>query len=123
MGDRRQERRAQMVGLSNSPHPLDVLHEMDTLDRQRTLVAQRIQEAALLGPQEGAWFIAANAEDADLPTARAHRKKQPLGSWERLGIPAGRAVLLPCPFGGGEIGFIQRVLRRIAGFDRDRSVV
>ena len=53
----------------------------------------------------------------------AHRQEQPLGAGQRVGAAAGRAVVLPGPVGGGEIGLVERVLRRVAGLDRDRAVL
>ena len=55
--------------------------------------------------------------------AGAHRQEQALGARQRIGAAAGGAIVLPGPVGGGEIGLVERVLRRIAGLDGDRAVL
>ena len=97
-----------------------VLDQMDALDRQRRLVDQRVEQAPLVGREQRAGLVAVDADDADGAAAGAHRQEQPLGAGQRIGAAPGGAVVLPGPFGGGEIGLVERVLGRIAGLDRDR---
>ena len=87
------------------------------------LVDQRIEQAALVGRQQRARLVAVDADDADRAAAGAHRQEQPLGAGQRVGAAPRRRVVLPGPFRGGEIGFVEGVLGRIAGLDRDRAVL
>ena len=66
--------------------------------------------------------LAVDAEDADRSAARSHRQEQPLGAGQRIGVPARGSILLPGPAGGGEVRFLERILRRVAGLDRNRAV-
>ena len=52
--------------------------------------------------------------DADRPAAGSHRQEQPLGAGQRVRAAAGRAVIAPGPVGGGQIGLVELVFRRIA---------
>ena len=93
----------------------DVLDEVHALDRERRLVDERVEQPALLGREQRAGLVAVEADDADGAAAGAHRQEQPLGARQRVGAAAGGAIVLPGPFRGGEIGVVERVLRRIAG--------
>ena len=121
--DRGQQRRAQAVGLRRALGAVDVLDQVDALDRQRALVDQRIEQPALVGREQRARLVAVDADDADRAAAGAHRQEQPLGAGQRIGAAAGRTVVLPGPVRGGQIRVVERVLRRIAGLDRDRAVL
>ena len=122
MGDRGQQRRAQAVGLGGALDAVHVLDQVNALDGERALVDQRVEQAALVGREQRARLVAVDADDADGAAAGVHRQEQPLGARQRIGAAAGGAVVLPGPFGRGEIGIVERVLRRIAGLHRDRAV-
>ena len=102
---------------------VDVLDEMDALDRQRALVDQRIQQPPLLGRSSGPGSSLPMPRMPIGAAAGAHRQEQPLGAGQGVGVAAGGAVLLPGPLGGGQVGLVERVLRRIAGLDGDRAVL
>ena len=121
--DRGQQRRAQAIGLDGALDAVHVLDQMDALDRERALVDQRIEQAPLVGRQQRARLVAVDADDADRAAAGAHRQEQPLGAGQRIGAAPGRPIVLPGPFGRGEIGLVEHVLRRIAGLHRDRAVL
>jgi hypothetical protein len=123
MGDRRQQGRAQPLGLGGALDAVHFFHQPHPLDRQRALIAQRIQQPPLIGGEQGTGLIAVDAHDADGAAPGMHRQEQALGAGQRIGAATGGAVVLPGPFGGGDIGFIENVLRRVAGLDRDRSAL
>ena len=95
----------------------------DALDRQRALVDQRIEQAALIGREQRPRLVAVDADNADGAAAGPHRQEQPLGARQRIRAAPGGAIVLPGPFRGGEVGIVEDVLRRIAGLDRDRAVL
>ena len=117
MGDRGQQSRAQLIGFCDTLHAIDVLHEMDALDRQRALIGEGLQKPALLGAQQSAGLVAADAEDADGTAARAHGQEQPLRPRQRVGVAASGTILLPGPLGSRQIGLFERILRRVAGLE------
>ena len=119
VGNRGQQRGAQPVGLDGALRPVHVLDEMDALDGERALVDQRVEQPALVGREQGPRLVAVDADDADRPAAGPHRQEQPLGAGQRVGAAAGIAVVLPGPFGGGDVGFAEPVLGRISGLDDD----
>ena len=123
VGDRGQERGAQPVGLDGALRPVHVLDEMDALDRERALVDQRVEQPALVGREQGARLVAVDPDDADRPAAGPHRQEQPLGARQRVGAAAGIAVVLPGPFGRGDVGFAQHVLGRVSGLDDDGALL
>ena len=53
----------------------------------------------------------------------SHRQEQPLGARQRVRAAPGRAVVAPGPVGGGEIGLVELVLRRIAGLHGQHAVL
>ena len=57
------------------------------------------------------------------PRAGPQRQIEPLGARQRVGAAPGWPVVLPGPLRGGDVGLVQRVLRRIAGLHRDRPVL
>ena len=121
--DRGQQRRAQPVRLRRPPGALDVLDQVDALDRERRLVAQRVQQPPLLRGQQRAGPVAVDPDHADRAAAGPHRQEQALRARQRVGAAAGRPVVLPAPVRRGEVGLVQHVLRRIAGAHRDRAVL
>ena len=121
--DRGEERRAQALGLHRALDPVDVLDQAHALDRKCGLIDQGIQQAPLVRRQQRAGSVAVDAEDADDAAPGSHRQEQPLGAGQRIGVAAGGAVLLPGPAGGGEVGLLERILRRVAGLDGDGAVL
>ena len=73
--------------------------------------------------QHRARLVAVDAHDADGAASGMHRQEQALGAGQRVGAAAGGAVVFPGPSGGGEIGLVENIFRRIAGLDRDRAVL
>ena len=120
--DRGEQGRAQAVRLGDALDPVDVLDEVHPLDGQRALVDQRVQQPPLLDAQKRPRLVAADADDADRAPARAHRLEQPFRAGQRIRVAPRRPVLLPGPFGGGQVRLVERVLGRIAGLDGDRAV-
>ena len=91
--------------------------ERDALDRDRRLVRQRIEQAPLVGRQQRGLLTchwAVEPHDADQPALGPQRQEQPLGAGQRVRGTPRRLAAAPAPFGGGEIGLVQFVLRRIA---------
>ncbi len=84
---------------------------------------KRIEQPALVRAQQRARLVAVDADHADRAAPGAHRQEQPLGARQRVGAAPGGAIVLPGPFGRREVGFVERVLRRIAGLDGDRAVL
>ncbi len=121
--DRGQQRGAQAVGLGRALRPLQVLDQTDALDRERALIDQRIEQAPLIGGEQRSRLVAVDADDADGAAAGSHRQEQTLGARQRVRAAPGRAVVLPGPVRGGEIGLVERILRRIAGLHGDRAVL
>ena len=95
--DRGQQRRAQPVGLGRELGAVDVLDQLDALDRERRLVGQRVEQAALLGRQQRPGPVAVDADHADRAAAGAQRQEQPLGAGQRVGAAAGRRGCAPRP--------------------------
>ena len=119
--DRREQRRTQAIGLDPALCLIEIVHEMDALDRQRCLVDQGIKQAPLVGGEQRTRLVAVDTDDADDAAARAHGEKQPLGARQRIGAAPGRAVMLPGPFGRGNISLVENVLGRISGLDGKAS--
>ena len=122
MRDRGQQRRPQSLGFDRAPDAFHVFDEMHALDRQRRLVDQGVEQAPLVRRQDGARLVRVDADHADRAASRAHGQEQALGAGQVLRPATGRAVALPCPFGRRQIGFAQRILRRIACLDGNRTV-
>ena len=61
--------RSRSVSAASSAR-VDVLDELDALDRERRLVGQRIEQAPLLGRQQRPLPVAVDADDADRRRAR-----------------------------------------------------
>ena len=114
MRDRGQQRAAQPVGLHRALDAVHVLDQQHPLDRERALIDQRIQQAALIRRQQRAGPVVVDADDADRAAPGPHRQEQPLGARQRVRAAPGRAIVAPGPVGGGEIGLVEFVLRRIA---------
>ena len=62
-----------------------------------------------VGRQQRARLVAVEADDADRAAPGAQRQEQPLGARQGVGAAPGRAVVLPGPFGGGEVGVVELV--------------
>ena len=111
MGDGGQQGRAQPVGFSRQSCPVDVAGEMDSLDGKRRLIAERLQQAPLIGAEQRTLPLGLEADDRDHAAAGMHGKEEPAGPGMRLAVTARGAVVGPAPAGGGEIGFAQEVCR------------
>ena len=120
--DRGQQRGAQALGFGDPLDAIHLLHQPHAFDRQRALVEQGVEQAALVGRQQRSGLVAVDADHADGAAAGMHRQEQPPGAGQRVGAAAGGVVVFPGPARGGEIGVVENVLRRIAGLDRDRVV-
>ncbi len=96
---------------------------MDALDRERSLVDQRIEQAALIGGQKRARLVAVDADHADRAAPGAHGQEQALGPGQSVGPSSRGAIVLPCPGRRSEVRIVQRVFRRVAGLDGDRAVL
>ena len=119
VGDRGEQRRAQPVGFGM----VRSARSMSSTRRTRSIAS-------------AAWSIRASSSrrwsgvssgpglSLSMPTtpigaaAGAHRQEQPFGARQRVGAAPGRAVVFPGPFGGGEVGLVERVFGRIAGLAR-----
>src|SRR6476619_7030714 len=123
MGDRGEKRRAQAVGLGSAFGMIQVLHEVDPLNRKRRLVDQRVEQTALIRRKQGPGLVAVDANYTDGATARVHGEKETLRAGKRVRTAPSRTIVLPGPVGGGKIGLIQHVLWGIASFDDDGSVL
>ena len=118
--DRGQQRRAQALGFGGALDPIHVLDQLHALDRQRALVASAHRAAAADPASAADPVLSLSMPMTPIGAAPGmHRQEQPLGAGQRVGAAPGRAVVLPGPFRGGEIGLVERVLRRIAGLHRD----
>ena len=84
-------------GLGGRLAPVEVLDEMDPLDRQRRLIGQGIEEAALFRRQRRSRLVAVDADDADGAASRAQRQEQALRARQRVGAASRRAIVLPGP--------------------------
>ena len=92
--DRGQQRRAQPVGLGGALDPVDVLDQLHPLDRERALVDQRIEQAALVRRQQRPGLVAVDADDADRRRGRC--ASAGTAAWRpaacrRRGRPGGRS--------------------------------
>ena len=116
--DRGQQRRAQPVGLDRA---LDPVHVLDQCTRS---IASAPWSISASSSRRWSGVSSGPGLSLSMPTtpigaaAGAHRQEQPLGAGQRVGAAAGGAVVLPGPVRGGEIGLVERVLRRIAGLHR-----
>ena len=113
--DRGQQRRAQPLGLDRAldrgpcPRP-------DARARSRAPPGRSARRAGAARPASAGARLVVSMPTTPIGAAPgAHRQEQALGAGQRVRAAPGRPVVLPRPFGGGEIGFVQRVLRRIAG--------
>ena len=122
MGNRRQQGRAQPFGLGGSLDAIHILDQPHPFDRQRALVHQRVEQAALVRGEQRAGLVAVDADNADRAAPGMHRQEQPLGARQRIGAAPGGAVALPGPLGRRDIGIAECILRRIAGAYRERPV-
>ena len=120
--NRGQQRGAQPLGFGGALDAIHVLDQLHALDRERALIHQRVEQPPLVGREQRARLVAVDADDADGAAAGMHRQKQALGAGQRIGAAAGGAIVLQRPFRRGEIGVVERILGRIAGFHRDRAV-
>jgi hypothetical protein len=122
MRDRGEQRRAQADRLRPRACPVDIGNELDALDRQRRLIGERVEQPLLLRRQQRpVAAVAVEADHADGGAAGSQRHIEPLGAGQRVGAAAGGMIVLPGPAGGGDIGIVQRIVRRIAGLDGDRA--
>ena len=121
MRDRGEQRRAQAIGLDGPLGAFQVDHQIDPFDRERALVDQRVEQAALIGREQRPGLVAVDADDPDGAAPGPHRQEQPLGAGQGVGAPAGRAIVLPRPGRGRQIGLVERVLGRISGLHRNRT--
>ena len=81
------------------------------LDRQRALIAQRVQEPPLIGREQGTRLVAVDPHDADGAASGVHRQEQSFRAGQRVGAAAGGAIVFPRPFRRREIGLVEDVLR------------
>ena len=122
MRDRGQQRGAQPFGFGRTFDAVHLLDQTDALDRERSLIAQSVEEPALIGSEERARLIAVDADHADGAATGMHRQKQALCAGQGVGAAAGGMIVFPSPFRRGEIGVIKGVFGRITGLHCDRSV-
>ncbi len=113
MGDGGQQGRAQPVGFRCQPRPVDVAGEADSLDGKCCLIAERFQQAVLIGAQQRTLPLGLEADDRRHAAAGMHGKEKPAGPAMRLALVARGAVAGPAPAGSGEIGFAQAAGRRV----------
>ena len=73
MRDRGEQRGAQSIGFDRALGAIHVLNEANALDGQGALINQRIQQAALVGSEQGSRLVAVYADDADGAAAGSHR--------------------------------------------------
>ena len=123
MGDGGEQRRAQSLGLGDPLDPVHLLDQPHALDRERALIQQRVQEPPLIGGEHWARLVAVDAHHADGAAAGMHRQEQAFRAGQRIGAAAGRAVILPRPFRRGEIGIVENIFRRVAGFHGDGATL
>ena len=123
MRDRGQQRRPQPVGFHRQPCAVHSLHQIHPLDRQRRLVRQRVEQALLVGCQHrpGSSRSMPITPTAPRPVCIGRNSRFAPGSVSAP-RPAG-VVLLPAPARRGEVGVVQRVLRREAGAHHDAFLV
>ena len=102
--DRGQQRAAQAIGFHRALDPVHVLDQQHAFDRERALIDQRIQQAALIRRQQRARPVVVDADDADRAAPGAHRQEQPFCARQRIRAAPGGTIIVPGPVGGGEIG-------------------
>jgi hypothetical protein len=113
-GDGGQQGRAQPVGLHRQPRAVDVLGEVDALDGKRRLVAERFQQAPLVGAERRARPLGLQADDGHHAAPGVHGQEEPAGPRVSLAIAARGAIVRPAPAGGGEIGLAQAISPRMS---------
>ena len=119
MADGCEQGGAQPFGFRVQAVAIDILREVHTFDGERGLIGQCVEQPALIRRQQRAGLFAIQPDDADGAASRAHRQEQPFGAGQRIRAAPRRRAMFPHPFGGGEIGFIQHVFRRITGAHRN----
>ena len=122
VGDRREQRLAQPVGLGGAHGAFHVLHEVDALDGDSRLIGERVEQTTLLGGQKWTRALGIESDDADGAASGAERHKETARSGEVVGAAPGGPVGLEAPLRGGDVGGLERVLGRVAGAHRDRAV-
>ena len=123
MGDRGQQGRAQPVGLGQQPGTVEIMGERRALDGERRLIAERVEQAALIGREQGAFPLARQAHHPDGPAAGADGQEQALGARQGVGAAPRLSIVLPAPFGRRQIRLVEGVLRRIAAAHGDRALL
>ena len=118
-----EQRRAEAIGLLPAFGLVEIVHEMNALDGQRSLVDQGVEQAPLIGSEKWAGLVAVNADDADDAATCAHGQKQPLGARQRIGAAPRGTIMVPGPFGGGNISLVENVLWRIPRLDGKGAIV
>ena len=76
--DRREKRLPQPVRLGEELRPVEVLDELDALDGEPPLVAERVEQAPPLRGQDRTGRVGVDADDADRAPARVHGQEQAL---------------------------------------------
>jgi hypothetical protein len=112
--NRRQQGASQLFGFGGKAGRFDIRRKIDPFDGEGGLIGQRIQQAALIGREQRPGPVIVEPNHGHRAPAGVHGQKQPLGAGQGIGAPARGAVVLPAPFGRGEIGIAQHVLGRIA---------
>src|SRR5215467_11986808 len=80
MRDRREQGGSQPIGFDRALGAVDILHQIDALDRERALIDQGIEQTALIGREQRAGLVAVNADNADGAAPRSHGQEQALGA-------------------------------------------
>ena len=86
MRNRSQQSGAQAIRFGGSLCPIEVLDQAHPFDRDRALVHQCIQQAALIRSQQRSGLVTIDADDTNRPTTGLDGQKETLGS--RQGVRA-----------------------------------
>ena len=121
--DRRQQRRAQAVRFHGALDPVHVLDQLHPFDRQRALIHQRVEQAALVRRQQRSGPVVVDADHADRAAAGPHRQEQAFCAGQRIRAAARGAIVAPRPVRGRKVGLVELVLRGIAGLHGDDAVL
>ena len=117
MRNRREQSRAQLLRLHRLADALHVGDEIDAFDGNRSLIAQGIEQPALIGREDRALPVAVDADHPDRAAARAHRQEQSPRARQGIGAPTGGAIAFERPFRRRQIGLLEEVLGRVGPLD------
>src|SRR5262245_21387585 len=95
---------------------------MHTLDCERTLVGEGIQQSLVLGTEQWTWSVLRDAQYTDRAASGAHGQEQPFRTGQGVGIASGNAIVFPGPLGGSQIGLLNGVFWRIACLYRNGAI-